>query len=491
MQVHTKHKQRELVVQTRRLIHVLALGVLSSAIIAGCAAAVDEDLDETVGSTAAPLKAAPVDRVIPGQYIVVFKNTIGVQGINAAVNSISLKSTSSRIENRYTIIPAFSAKLAADDLEAIRQNPDVDYIEEDQIMTTSATKPAAGQLDLDRHDHCAAQDDSVFNDNGCNGNGVLVYIVDTGIRATHTEFTGRVNTARGFTAINDGRGTTDCNGHGSHVSSTAAGTKFGLASAATLIPVRVLSCAGSGSNSGVINGVNHVANNCGATEKCVANMSLGGGASAALDSAVAAAVAKGVPFAVAAGNESQDAINSSPAREPSAITVGAASDSGYPASTGTNSVTRASFSNFGSRVDIWASGLSILGADDASDTATQTISGTSMASPHVAGAIAQLLSCKGKLTAAQVEQQLDAKAIAGAMSNEAGGQDLFLCSDFNDADGNACACSGTPPPPPPPPPGNSCVGRCGQFDASAACQCDSQCTTFGDCCPDLAAACGG
>jgi subtilisin family serine protease len=265
------------------------------------------------------------------------------------------------------------------------------------------------------------------------------------------------------------------------VASTSAGSGFGMASAATLIPVRVLDCNGSGSNAGVISGVNHVANNCGASERCVANMSLGGGVSTALDAAVAAAVDSGVPFAVAAGNSSQDAINSSPAREPKAITVGCASDSGYPGTTNSNSVSRCSFSNFGSRVDIWASGLSVLGADDASDTATQTISGTSMSTPHVTGAIAQMLSCKGLLSSAQVEQQLDLKSIAGSMANEAGGQDLFLCSDFNDGDGNACSCGVAPPPPPP---ADSCVNRCGEFDPNESCQCDSQCVFFGDCCAD-------
>ena len=250
----------------------------------------------------------------------------------------------------------------------------------------------------------------------------------------------------------------------------------------------MLSCAGSGSNAGVIAGVNHVANNCAGNERCVANMSLGGGVSAALDQAVAAAVDSGVPFAVAAGNESRDANNSSPAREPKAITVGCASDSGYPATTSSGSVTRCSFSNFGSRVDVWASGLSILGADDASNTATQTISGTSMSSPHVAGAIAQMLSCQGNLSPTQVEAQLDTKSISGAMSNESGGQDLFLCSDYNDADGNACACGGNPPPPPPPP-GDSCEGRCGDFDPAESCQCDSQCTFFGDCCDDFQEIC--
>jgi subtilisin family serine protease len=333
---------------------------------------------------------------------------------------------------------------------------------------------------MDRHDHCAIADDGVFNDNGCNGSGVLVYIVDTGIRATHVEFGTRVNTSRGFTAIADGRGTTDCNGHGSHVASTAAGNQFGLANAATLVPVRVLGCTGSGSNTGVINGVNHVANNCLSNERCVANMSLGGGASSALDSAVANAVSRGIPFAVAAGNDNQDAINFSPAREPSALTVGALSDSGYPGTTNSNSVTRASFSNFGSRVDIWAAGLSILGADDASNTATQTISGTSMASPHVAGAVAQMLSCTGRISPAQVETNLNTKSVTGAISNEQGAEDRILCSDWIDGDGNACACGGTPPPPPQ----TQCQlsNSCGTQDPTG-CFCDQACLTFNDCCP--------
>ncbi|HET7502134.1 MAG TPA: S8 family serine peptidase [Kofleriaceae bacterium] len=388
----------------------------------------------------APLNKADPSARIDGQYIVMFKDAVGTKNLGVAMSRISLRGATSRINVQWDIIPAFSAQLEAEDLDAIRRDPDVAFVEEDQLMFASATKPASGALEIDRHDHCPITDDSVFNDNGCNGSGVLVFIVDTGIRSTHTEYRGRVNTARGFTAINDGRGTADCNGHGSHVSSTAAGTNFGMASAATLIPVRVLDCNGSGSNTGVISGVNFVGTNCGTTERCVANMSLGGGVSTALDSAVATAVSRGVPFAVAAGNSNADAINFSPAREPSALTVGALSDSGYPGRTNSNSITRASFSNFGSRVDIWASGLTVLGADDASDTATQTISGTSMATPHVTGAIAQMLSCRGKLTPAQVEAQLDLKSVKGAIANEQGGQDETLCSDFNDADGNACAC---------------------------------------------------
>jgi subtilisin family serine protease len=426
-------------VRTHNLIRLAAAGALSSALVVGCASE-DDDLD--VSTTMAPLFAADAAARIDGQYIVVFKDVVGidVKSMNAAMGRVAIQGKSSRIDVQFDIIPGFSAQLESDDLDAIRRNPDVAFVEEDQLMFANAIKPAAGSLEIDRHDHCPITDDSSFNDNTCNGTGVLVYVVDTGIRATHAQFGARVNTARGFTAIADGRGTTDCNNHGTHVSSTAAGSGFGMASAATLIPVRVLACNGSGTNTGVINGVNHVANNCGLTERCVANMSLGGGASAALDTAVTNAVNRGVTFVVAAGNSNVDAINSSPARAPAAITVGSLSDSGYPGRTNSNSILRSSFSNFGSRVDIWASGSSVLGATATSNTSTATFSGTSMASPHVAGAVAQMLSCRGRLTPAQVEAQLDLKAVRTAISNEQGGQDLTLCSDFNDADGNACAC---------------------------------------------------
>ncbi len=212
------------------------------------------------------------------------------------------------------------------------------------------------------------------------GAGVTAYIVDTGIRADHVEFGGRVTS--GYTAVSDGNGSNDCNGHGTHVAGTVAGSTVGVAPSAILVPVRVLSCSGGGSTAGVIAGLNWMIADHLPGVPAVANMSLGGGYSPALNSAVAAAVADGIVFAVAAGNETADACGVSPASEPTAITVGST----------TSTDARSSFSNYGPCLDIFAPGSSILSAWIGSATETATISGTSMAAPHVAGAAAVLLS---------------------------------------------------------------------------------------------------
>ena len=183
----------------------------------------------------------------------------------------------------------------------------------------------------------------------------------------------------GFTAVNDGNGTNDCNGHGTHVAGTTGGTTYGVAKQVTLHAVRVLGCTGSGSNAGVIAGVDWVTQNH--VKPAVANMSLGGGVSSALDQAVANSISAGVSYALAAGNDNANACNSSPARVASAVTVGST----------TNTDARSSFSNFGTCLDIFAPGSSITSAWRTSDTATNTISGTSMATPHVAGALALYL----------------------------------------------------------------------------------------------------
>jgi serine protease len=225
---------------------------------------------------------------------------------------------------------------------------------------------------------------------------VRAYVIDTGILAAHADFGGRVGA--GFTAINDGRGSNDCNGHGTHVAGTVGGNTWGIAKGVQLFGVRVLGCTGSGSNSGVIAGVDWVTANH--VKPAVANMSLGGGASSALDTAVNNSIAAGVFYAVAAGNDNANACNYSPARAANAMTVGST----------TSTDARSSFSNFGTCVDIFAPGSSITSAWYTSNSATNTISGTSMASPHVAGVAALYLA--GNTTASP-------SAVTTAINNNA------------------------------------------------------------------------
>jgi len=273
----------------------------------------------------------------------------------------------------------FAARLTGDQICNLKKRGNVEDIEADQVMSIDATTLSGATWGLDRIDQISRPLSTTYNYTST-GSGVNAYVIDTGILETHTEFTSRMNP--GFSAIGNAADTTDCNGHGTHVSGTIGGSTYGVAKAVSLVPVRVLDCAGSGSTSGVIAGINWAITNHQPGVKAVANMSLGGGASSALDTAVNNLINDGVIVVVAAGNSRQDACKSSPARVPAAITV-AASD--------VNDIF-ASFSNRGKCVDIIAPGFGIASAWIGSNTATKTISGTSMASPHVAGAVARALS---------------------------------------------------------------------------------------------------
>jgi subtilisin family serine protease len=250
------------------------------------------------------------------------------------------------------------------------------------------------------------------------GSGVNAYVIDSGVLASHTEFGGRV--AAGWTAVADGLGTGDCNGHGTHVAGTIAGKTSGVAKAATIIPVRVLDCNGSGFNSDVVAGLEWVATHHQSGTPAVANMSLGSTASAMVDAAVQGLLNDGVTAVVAAGNSAADACNSSPARVPDALTVAA-----------TDSADRqASFSNFGSCVDLYAPGVGIASAGIASTTAAASMSGTSMATPHVAGAAAAVLSRSPGLAPAAVASQLVAGSTLGTVTaSGAGTPNRLLYSD--------------------------------------------------------------
>ena len=291
--------------------------------------------------------------------------------------------------------------LSDEGVAALRASAGVAYVEADQIMTADGTQANPPSWGLDRIDQRTLPlNQSLTTQN--DGAGVTAYIIDTGLNASSTDFTGRIQAGQDF--VDNDADPNDCHGHGTHVAGTVVGTKYGIAKAAKVVAIRVLNCQGSGSNSGVIAGVDWVALN--ASKPAVANMSLGGGFSSALNDAVARAVAAGVTFAVAAGNSNANACNSSPSSEPSALTVGAT----------TISDAKASYSNYGSCVDIQAPGSSITSDWIGSATATNTISGTSMASPHVAGAAALVLAGNTNLTPAQVATQLISNATSGVVT---------------------------------------------------------------------------
>jgi subtilisin family serine protease len=344
-----------------------------------------------------------------GTYIIVLKSANDIDGKEKQIAQMG-----GRTEKRFThAINGLSVKIKHKDADQLRTEPNVLSVELDQPMFALDTQTPTPSWGLDRTDQRALPLSNSFTASAY-GAGVDVYVVDTGVSTTHTDFSGRLRS--GFSAINDGRGSNDCNGHGTHVAGTAAGTTYGVAKAASIIPVRVLDCAGSGSNTGVIAGLDWIIANHSAGVAAVANMSLGGGASLALDTAVQNAINDGVVMAVAAGNSNANACNYSPARAANAITVGATDRTDV----------RASYSNFGSCLDIFAPGTSITSAWINSSTAINTISGTSMASPHVAGVAAALLSANPTLSPADISSMLRSSATPNVVSSAGTGSPNYL-----------------------------------------------------------------
>ena len=338
----------------------------------------------------APLHSAGA-RAVPGQYVVVLADGADPRSVAAVAG----------VQPRYVYTAAvngFAASLNQGQLTALRANPNVAYVEEDAVVSLATTQTGA-TWGIDRIDQAALPLSTTYTYTPT-GAGVRAYILDTGIRLSHAEFAGRVSS--GYDAV-DGGSADDCNGHGTHVAGTVGGTVYGVAKGVSLVAVRVLDCQGNGTTSGVIAGIDWVTAN--AVRPAVANMSLGGGASSTLDAAVDRSISSGVAYALAAGNgdffgRPLDACNSSPARVPAGITVGST----------TRSDTESSFSNYGTCVDILAPGSSITSAWYQSDTQTNTISGTSMATPHVAGAAALYLQANPGATPAQVAGALVSNA---------------------------------------------------------------------------------
>jgi len=330
-----------------------------------------------------------------GSYIVVMRSSDDLAGEEAVISR-----SGGRTEQRFShAINALSVRVKHSDASRLRNDPNVLSVELDQPMYALDTQSPTPSWGLDRIDQRSLPLNSTFTATA-KGAGVDAYIVDTGIYASHSEFTGR--TASGFTAVADGNGTNDCNGHGTHVAGTTAGTTYGIAKSATLIPVRVLDCTGSGSTTGVIAGLDWIVTNHVTGKPAVANMSLGGGTSTALDTAVQNVINDGVVMAVAAGNSSANACNSSPSRAPNAITVGATGAFNI----GETTDSRSGYSNFGTCLDIFAPGSNIVSSWMGSTTATNTISGTSMATPHVAGVAAVLFGRYPTSTPAEIATML-------------------------------------------------------------------------------------
>jgi serine protease len=385
-------------------------GVLAGWMVAATAAAAQEVLTP--------------QNAIDGQYIVVLKDDEvkrTSQPLPVLVEQLAREHGGTVFFLYEHALRGFAVALPASRVSELAKEPLVRYVEQDSVIVAIQTQGLAASWGLDRIDQRNLPLSQTYTYYATGAN-VHAYIIDTGIRRTHVEFSSRV--LNGFTSVNDGNGTNDCNGHGTHVAGTVGGETYGVAKDVFLHPVRVLNCQGSGTVSGVIAGVDWVTQR--QVQPAVANMSLGGAVSSALDDAVRNSIAAGVTYAIAAGNSSVDACQASPARVTQALTAGS--------SGGNTSIdARSSFSNFGSCVDLFAPGEHITSAWSNGDTGINTISGTSMASPHVAGVAALFLEGNPSATPEIVHQAVVSSASVDKLTNIGAGSPNRLLHSLFDA----------------------------------------------------------
>ncbi|MFI9768626.1 S8 family peptidase [Streptomyces sp. NPDC052415] len=369
---------------------VLTAGLVS-ALPAGAAPTADEGRVQYAGAANA----------LAESYIVTLKPE--ARAASAEGRALA-KKYGADIERTYTkALNGYAVDASAAEAKKFAADPAVASVVQNRTFSITATQPNPPSWGLDRVDQRNLPLNSSYTYPDTAGQGVTAYVIDTGVRITHSDFGGRAS--YGYDAVDNDNTAQDGHGHGTHVAGTVAGTAYGVAKKARVVGVRVLNNSGSGTTAQVVAGIDWVARN--AVKPAVANMSLGGGADTAIDTAVRNAIASGVTFAVAAGNESTNASTRSPARVTEAITVGAT----------TSSDARASYSNYGTVLDLFAPGSSITSAWSTSDTATNTISGTSMATPHVAGAAALHLAANPAATPAQVASALTTAATPNVVTS--------------------------------------------------------------------------
>ncbi|MCX5392955.1 S8 family peptidase [Streptomyces sp. NBC_00094] len=355
-------------------------------------------------SPAAPegvIENAGAEGAIAGSYIVTLDES--AQAETAEGRAVAAR-FGAKIKRTYTsAINGYSVELSEAQAKKLAADPAVKSVVQNRTFTIDGTQPSPPSWGLDRIDQKALPLNQSYSYPDTAGQGVTAYIIDTGVRISHSDFGGRA--FNGYDAIDNDNTAQDGHGHGTHVAGTVAGTSYGVAKKAKIVGVRVLDNSGSGTTEQVVAGIDWVTQN--AVKPAVANMSLGGGVDTVLDQAVRNSIASGVTYAVAAGNDNSNASNYSPARVSEAITVGST----------TSTDARSSFSNYGTVLDIFAPGSSIKSSWNTSDTATNTISGTSMATPHVAGAAAVYLAGNPTATPAQVSTALTTAATPNVVTS--------------------------------------------------------------------------